>query len=291
MNPAGEKNLPGVLHVVATPIGNPGDITYRAVEVLKTADLVAAEDTRNTSRLFSCYGITTPLISCHEHNEEERAQQLAEKLSSGASVALVSDAGTPSVSDPGYRVVLAALKAGIRVVPVPGPSAPVTALSVSGLPSDKFFFAGFLPRKKGRREKILNRLEGSEETLIFYESPRRLAALLDALYQHLGDRQAMIAREITKKHEEFIRGSLAELIREIKQRSSVKGEVTLLVSGKSADEGGEDRITEDLQSEIETALSQGNLSPSRLAADLARKYGVRKNTVYRILLDFQNRSR
>ncbi|MFO7930480.1 MAG: 16S rRNA (cytidine(1402)-2'-O)-methyltransferase [Desulfosalsimonas sp.] len=291
MNPTGEKSQPGVLYVVATPIGNPGDITYRAVEVLKTADLVAAEDTRNTARLFSSYGITTPLISCHEHNEEERAQQLAEKLSNGASAALVSDAGTPSVSDPGYRVVLAALQAGIRVVPVPGPSAPVAALSVSGLPSDKFFFAGFLPRKKGRREKILSRLEDAGETLIFYESPRRLAALLDTLYQHLGDRQAMIAREVTKSHEEFIRGSLAELIREVKQRSSIKGEVTLLVSGKSADEGGEDRITEDLQSEIETALSQGNLSPSRLAADLARKYGVRKNTVYRILLDFQNRSR
>ncbi|MFP4158901.1 MAG: 16S rRNA (cytidine(1402)-2'-O)-methyltransferase [Desulfobacterales bacterium] len=289
MNSIGENSQPGVLYVVATPLGNPGDITYRAVEVLKTADLVAAEDTRNTGRLFSFYGITTPLISCHEHNEEERAQQLSEKLSTGASLALVSDAGTPSVSDPGYRVVLAALKAGIRVVPIPGPSAPVTALSVSGLPSDKFFFAGFLPRKKGRREKIVSRLEGAGETLIFYESPRRLAALLDTLYQHLGDRQAMIAREVTKSHEEFIRGSLAELIREVKQRSSIKGEVTVLVSGKSADPGVEDSITDDLQSEIETAVSRGNLSPSRLAADLARKYGVRKSNVYRIILDFQNR--
>ncbi|MFW6081332.1 MAG: 16S rRNA (cytidine(1402)-2'-O)-methyltransferase [Desulfosalsimonas sp.] len=291
MNPAGEKSGPGVLYVVATPIGNPEDITYRAVDVLKSADVVAAEDTRNTARLFSVYGITTPLISCHEHNEEERAAQLSEKLTRGASVALVSDAGTPSVSDPGYRVVVSALQAGIKVVPVPGPSAPVAALSVSGLPSDKFFFAGFLPRKKGRRDKILNRLQDAGETLIFYESPRRLPAFLDTLYNHLGDRQAVIAREITKRHEEFIRGSLSELILEINQRSSVKGEVTVLVSGRAEDTGGEEVIGDDLHSEIEAAVSAGKMSTSRLAADLAGKYGVKKNTVYRLILDFQNRRR
>ncbi|MCF8023890.1 MAG: 16S rRNA (cytidine(1402)-2'-O)-methyltransferase [Desulfobacteraceae bacterium] len=290
MVPQGGKSPAGVLYVVATPIGNLEDITYRAISVLKSVDIVAAEDTRHTARLFSRYDITVSLISCHEHNEAERAQELVGKLKSGQSAALVSDAGTPSVSDPGYRVIIAAIEEGIRVVPVPGASAPIAALSVSGLPSDKFCFAGFLPKKKGRQEKILNRLAGSEETLIFYESPRRLAPLLKTLLHYLGDRQAMIAREITKRHEEFIRGSIAELISEIDQRQSVKGEITVLVSGKAPSSESGDEIPPELAQEIETALSDRHISPSRLAADLAAKYRIPKNRVYRVILDFQKKT-
>ncbi|MCF8036422.1 MAG: 16S rRNA (cytidine(1402)-2'-O)-methyltransferase [Desulfobacteraceae bacterium] len=283
-----EKSDAGVLYVVATPIGNLADITYRAVEVLQSADVVAAEDTRHTSRLFSRYGITTRLVSCHEHNEEQRAQSLVEQMENGASVALVSDAGTPSVSDPGYRVVSAALAAGVRVVPIPGASAVTAALCASGLPSDHFCFAGFLPKKAKRQQEMLSRLAGTEQTLIFYESPRRLSGLLNLLLQYLGDRQAVVAREITKRHEEFLRGSLSGLIADVEKRDAIKGEVTVLVSGKSPESGDAEQIPQELIAEIRQAVSAQEDSPSRLAARLSRKYGISKNRVYRLILDYQN---
>lgn len=284
------KSLSGVLYIVATPIGNREDITYRAVSVLRDADIVAAEDTRNTARLLSYYGITTPLISCHEHNEEERAEQLAGKLRTGQGVALVSDAGTPSVSDPGYRVILAAIEAGIQVVPIPGASAPIAALSVSGLPSDTFCFAGFLPKKKGGQGNILNRLASAQGTLILYESPKRLEGLLKTLLEHLGDRQAMIAREMTKPYEEFLRGSLSELLSEIKGRPGVKGEITVLVSGRAPDSQSGDYVPPELYQEIKAALSDLQEPPSRLAAKLAGKYRIPKNRVYRLILDYQKKN-
>ncbi|MFP4194231.1 MAG: 16S rRNA (cytidine(1402)-2'-O)-methyltransferase [Desulfosalsimonas sp.] len=289
MKPPGEKSLPGELYIVATPIGNLGDITYRAVEVLGSVDFVAAEDTRHTARLLSRYEIKTRLISCHEHNESERAGLLVEKILAGNRVALVSNAGTPSVSDPGYRVVLAAIEAGVRVVPIPGVSAPIAALSVSGLPSDRFCFAGFMPKKKSKRHELLNSLSGSEQTLVFYESPRRLGGLLRTLLAYLGDRRAMIAREMTKQHEEYIRGSISELIKEIGQRQSVKGEVTVLVSGKTTDKQPSDKSFSELEKEIQTAVSGGDISTSRLAADLSEKYGIQKNKIYKLILELKNK--
>ncbi|MCF8111637.1 MAG: 16S rRNA (cytidine(1402)-2'-O)-methyltransferase [Desulfobacteraceae bacterium] len=287
MNLPRGKSLPGILYVVATPIGNLEDITYRAVNVLGSVDIVAAEDTRHTARLLSRYNIKTRLISCHEHNEAERADMLVKKILAGSRVALVSDAGTPSVSDPGYRLVLAALEAGLSIVPVPGPSAPIAALSVSGLPSDRFCFAGFLPKKKAKRGELLNSLAGSEQTLIFYESPRRLAGLLKILFDYLGDRRAMIAREMTKQHEEYIRGPLSELAEEIEQRQSVKGEVTVLVSGKTPLNGDAEKLPPALEEEIKAAVSGGDVPTSRLAADLAQKYGTSKNKIYQLILEFK----
>ena len=290
MTKSGENSASGVLYVVATPIGNMADITYRAVEVLQAADVAAAEDTRHTSRLSSRYGITTRLVSCHEHNEVQRARSLIEQMENGANVALVSDAGTPSVSDPGYRVVSAALAADLPVVPIPGPSAVTAALSASGLPSDHFCFAGFLPKKAKRQQEMLTRLAGAEQTLIFYESPRRLAGLLKLLLQYLGDRQAVVAREITKRHEEFLRGSLSMLIADVDKRDVIRGEITVLVSGKapeSPESEDAQQILQELTAEIRQSLSERKDSPSRLAARLSRKYRISKNRVYRLILDCQ----
>lgn len=287
MNLPGGKRPPGILYVVATPIGNLEDITYRAVDVLGEVEIVAAEDTRHTARLLSRYNIRARLISCHEHNEAERAGMLVEKILAGTRVALVSDAGTPSVSDPGYRVVLAALEAGLRVVPIPGASAPIAALSVSGLPSDRFCFTGFLPRKKAKRHELLNSLSVSEQTLVLYESPRRLAGLLKILLAYLGDRRAMIAREMTKQHEEYIRGTLSELIEEIEQRQSVKGEVTVLVSGKAPGKEDSDKLPPALEEEIKAAVSGGDFPTSRLSADLSEKYGISKNKIYQLILEIK----
>lgn len=288
MNLPGDKSRPGVLYVVATPIGNLEDITFRAVEVLNSADLVAAEDTRHTARLFSRCQISTRLVSCHEYNEEQKAENLVEKILAGADVALVSDAGTPSVSDPGYRLVMAALEAGLRVIPVPGASAVVTALSASGLPSDRFCFVGFLPKKQKRRQEVLGSLAGAEATLIFYESARRLSGFLKTLLKHLGDRQAVVAREMTKRYEEFLRGSLSGLIQDVESRTSVKGEITVLVSGKAPADKDSATSPKDLYGEIEAALSARDISPSVLAAELARKHGISKNRAYRLILDFKN---
>ncbi len=287
MNPTRQNMAAGKLYIVATPIGNMADMTYRAVEVLRDSDLIAAEDTRHTARLLSHYQIDTPLISCHEYNEEQRSGLLTEKIISGACVALVSDAGTPMVSDPGYRIVEAALKAGIQVVPIPGACAAVTALSASGLGVDRFCFAGFLPKKKKRRQEMISRLANAEETVIFYESPRRLSWLLQEVLENFGDRQAVMAREITKRHEEFLRGSLAELLENIQQRQTVKGEITLLVSGKTTEIPDTEAIEDELKTKIRSCLDSGKVSPSRLAADLARKYRIPRSQVYQLIIDIQ----
>ncbi|MBS0012764.1 MAG: 16S rRNA (cytidine(1402)-2'-O)-methyltransferase [Desulfobacterales bacterium] len=287
MNATRPNSAAGTLYVVATPIGNMGDITYRAVDVLHNADLIAAEDTRHTARLLAHYAIETPLISCHEHNESQRISLLLQKLESGGQLALVSDAGTPMVSDPGYRLVAAALEAGIKVVPIPGACAAVAALSVSGLAVDRFCFAGFLPKKKKQRQEMLTGLASAEETLIFYESPRRLEALLRDLQDHLGDRTAVVAREITKRYEEFLRGTLSVLLDAVSRRESVKGEVTVLVSGFTEDNRDPAVLDRDLRNEIDSALSGQTVSPSKLAAELARKYRMPKGRVYKMILEIQ----
>ena len=287
MNAPRQNPAAGQLYVVATPIGNLGDMTYRAVEILKQADLIAAEDTRHTARLLAHYQINTPLISCHEYNEAHRSAILLEKIKSGQQVALVSDAGTPMVSDPGYRLVIAAMAAGIRVVPVPGACAAVAALSVSGLAVDRFCFAGFLPKKKKQRHQMLANLAQIEETQIFYESPKRLAGLLQDLLDHLGDRQAVVAREITKRYEEFLRGNLSQLLGDIRERQSVKGEITVLVAGRTEVAAGTQIADAQLNQEIESAVKTGDVPPSKLASDLARRYRVPKSQVYQKILELQ----
>jgi len=204
--------LPGTLYVVATPIGNLGDISPRALRILGEVDLVAAEDTRHTRKLFNHFGITTRLLSLHEHNEAQRAEELVGKLHSDTSIALVSDAGTPCISDPGFRLVAACRSAGIKVVSVPGPTAFTTALSIAGMPSDRFSFCGFLPAKKGARVSELEGYRGRRETLLFYEAPHRLLATLgDMMHVFGAGCQAAVARELTKLHEEVVRGSLAQV--------------------------------------------------------------------------------
>ena len=275
-----------VLYVVATPIGNLSDMTFRAVDILKSVDVIAAEDTRHTARLLSFFNIRAKLVSCHEHNENQRAEQLINRLVSGQSVALVSNAGTPSVSDPGYRIVKEAVAAGIKVVPLPGASAVVTAISASAMPTDMFCFVGFLPKKKGSQSALLRSLSERRETLVFYESPRRLLPLLSTIKNHMGDRYAVIARELTKIHEEFIRGRISELIGQIEDRAVLKGEVTLLVAGRP-ETAGED--AETLEAEITKLILKDNLSTAMLAARLAKRYNLSKSDIYQEVIKVKSR--
>jgi len=265
------------LYVVGTPIGNLEDITLRALETLRRVDLIAAEDTRHTGRLLSRYGIKKKLISCHEHNEEKRAGRLIERMRAGESVALVTDAGMPSISDPGYALVVAAIAAGLPVVPVPGVSAVTTALSAAGLPTDSFLFAGFPPRRVSRRRRFLADLSAEDRTLVFFESPRRILALLADMRQVLGDRRVVLAREMTKRHEEFLRGTLSDVLQVLGERQTVRGELTLLVApdseGQEPDEAALDR-------EIAARLGEG-VSVSEISRQVSRLCGVSRNRVYR----------
>jgi len=221
--------MPGTLYLVATPIGNLADITHRALQVLRDVDLIACEDTRHTRKLLQHYSIDTKTVSYHEHNEQQRTSELIELLKQGSSVAVVSDAGTPAISDPGFRLVRAAIEIGINVVPVPGPSALVSALIAAGLPTDEFFFGGFLPPKSTARRARLSELRSVPGTLIFYEAPHRLAASLKDAYEILGEREAVIARELTKLHEEIRRGRLSELSKHYSTDEQPRGEIVLLI--------------------------------------------------------------
>ena len=221
--------MPGTLYLVATPIGNLADITHRALQVLRDVDLIACEDTRHTRKLLQHYSIDTKTVSYHEHNEQQRTSELIELLKQGSSVAVVSDAGTPAISDPGFRLVRAAIETGINVVPVPGPSALVSALIAAGLPTDEFFFGGFLPPKSTARRARLSELRSVPGTLIFYEAPHRLAASLKDAYEILGEREAVIARELTKLHEEIRRGRLSELSKHYSTDERPRGEIVLLI--------------------------------------------------------------
>jgi 16S rRNA (cytidine1402-2'-O)-methyltransferase len=273
---------------VGTPIGNRSDITLRALETLKNVDLIAAEDTRHTATLLTHYGIRTALISCHDFNEKERSAQLLARLRQGASVALVSNAGTPSVSDPGYALITAAIAADIPIVPIPGPSAIITALCAAGLPTDTFVFAGFAAKKKAKRLRELNDLCSDERTVIFYESPRRLLAFLEELLMVFGDRTAVLARELTKIHEEFIRGRLSEILSVLSQRTSIKGECTLLVSGRKEETG---TVSESFQPELQQKLKSGRSRLSDIVREMALKYNVSKKEIYRQALQIKDHLR
>jgi 16S rRNA (cytidine1402-2'-O)-methyltransferase len=219
----------GTLYLVATPIGNLEDITYRAVKVLASVDLIAAEDTRKTKILLDHYGISKPMMSYYSYNEQVRAPQLIEKLQSGQSIALVSDAGTPGISDPAVHVVHQALESGISIIPIPGPTAFITALVASGLSTDRFVFEGFLPSKKGRRTK-LESLKLESRTIILYESPHRIFKTLTDIQTYLGNRNVVVARELTKKFEEIVRGTVQSLLAELSKRSP-RGEYVIVVEG------------------------------------------------------------
>lgn len=220
----------GRLFVVATPIGNLGDATPRSIDVLKAVDVIAAEDTRHTRKLLSHFGISTSLLAFHDHNEDRAAGAVVERIEGGQDVALVSDAGTPLVADPGYRLVTACAERGIEVVTVPGPCALVAALSIAGLPPHPFYFAGYLPRKGGQRRTRLSSLAEMLCTVIYYESPHRIASTLRDMRDVLGDRRAVVARELTKVHEEVLRGTLAELA-ELADSRNLKGEIVVVVAG------------------------------------------------------------
>jgi len=280
------KHTDGTLYVVATPIGNREDITLRALDVLKKVNVIAAEDTRHTGRFLSSHGIDTDLISYHDHNEAMRAPVLIKRLKKGESIALLSNAGTPLVSDPGYRLIKSAITENIDVVPIPGVSAAIAALSVAGLPTDRFVFEGFPARKKGKRLKQLKILANDTRTIVFYESPKRIISFLEEIVAILGNRYGVLAREMTKIHEEFLRGSMTEIIDRLKERSAVKGEITLLVTSKDEDE---DVSMECIRTELEKKLATNESGLAGVVKDIAVKYGVSKGSVYEMALKLKEK--
>ncbi len=265
------------LYVVATPIGNRDDITIRALNILGRVDLVAAENTKHTGRLLAHHNIKGNLISYHEHNEVKRTPELIHRLKTGSSVALVSNAGTPSVSDPGYRLVKEAIANNIKVIPVPGVSAAVTALSAAGLPTYSFIFVGFPAKKKAKRLKQLKELASEIRTIIFYESPKRILTFLEEIIDAMGDRYGVLSREMTKLHEEFLRGFLSEIHYILNARPVVKGECTLLVMGC---EENKEVSLETVRNEINSELEKTGSRLSDIARAVAKKYGLPKNKVY-----------
>ncbi len=275
-----EENLKeGTLYIVGTPIGNLEDITFRAVGILQAVDLIAAEDTRHTGKLLKHFQITTPQVSYHEHNRLSRLEELLHRLRTGEAIALVSDAGMPAISDPGYELVKACIEAGVSVIPIPGVTAAVTALAVSGLPTDRFVFEGFLPTKSKPRSDRLNSLKGETRTLIFYEAPHRLRqTLTDLAVFFPEDRQIVLARELTKLHEEFWRGTIGEAIALYTASRKPKGEYTLVVAGASEVETLV--LSEaEIKAELQQLLKQG-MTRSQASRYLAQLTSLPRRQIY-----------
>lgn len=266
----------GTLYIIATPIGNLEDITLRALRLLKEVDVIAAEDTRHTRKLLTHYGITTPLTSYHDHSETEKAPELIAQLQAGKNIALVSDAGTPCIADPGFRLVTAAAEAGLSVVPIPGPSMVTALMSVGGLPTDRFAFEGFLPAKRTQRRKALQHLQREERTLVFFESPHRVLEMLADLEEICGDRRIVIGRELTKMFEEVLRGKVSEL-RALLAVRDIKGEVAILVAGQMESSVSED--ARPLAEEIQELSAQG-FSLKDVARIVSETRGIPKREVY-----------
>lgn len=268
----------GKLFVVATPIGNMEDITLRALRVLGDVHLIAAEDTRHTGKFLKHHKIVSRLVSCHEHNEAQRSEELIEKMKAGHDIALVSNAGTPAVSDPGYRLIQKSIAENIEIVPVPGVSSAIAALCVSGLPSDAFVFIGFVSKKEGKRRKLLKEIEKESRTLIFFESPHRLLNLVEDLLLIMGERRAVLAREITKLHEEFIRGNLSQLKSRIKLKGKIKGECTLLIEGNLSQR---EVVSEhEIQKAIMDVMDESGEKLSGAVKKIADQLSISKKKVY-----------
>ncbi len=278
--------MAGVLSIVSTPIGNLEDITLRALRVLREASVIACEDTRHTRKLLEHFGIPVRTVSYHEHNEATRAVELVEAVRRGDRVALVSDAGTPLLSDPGYRVLRAVLEAGLPVEVVPGPAALLVALTGSGLGGGEFFFGGFLPPKRTQRAKVLESLRDLNAALVFYEAPHRVVESLRQIGELLPGRELCAARELTKLHEEWLRGSPSEVARQLEARDAVKGEFTLVLGRPQPDTGELD--AESVASVIAAATASG-VGRMEAIKELARARGLSKREVYRLLEDFRDR--
>ena len=270
--------MTSTLYIVSTPIGNLEDITLRALNILKEVDLIACEDTRTSNKLLSRYQIQKPLTSYHEHNEIEKAEELLTLLKEGKSIALITDAGTPGVSDPGFRIVKLASENGIQVVPIPGASAAIAALSISGLPTSSFTFLGFPPRQNKKLSEFIERIKDRPETLIFYESPKRIIKTLEVMSKILGRRNISISREITKMYEETLRGSISDIIDDLKSRETIKGEFVLLVEGNSQDNQKFDSETLD---EVLLYLKKEGHSLKDAVREVTADSGISKSKVYK----------
>ena len=270
------------LYLVATPIGNLEDITLRALRVLKEVDLIACEDTRQTLKLLSHYGIQTRLVSYHEHNEMTKASELVVDLEGGAKIALVTDAGMPGISDPGFRLIALAIRHHVPVVPIPGASAFLAALVASGLPTDSFRFSGFLPAKSGQRRKLLESVRESPRTQVFYEAPHRLLETLADVVEVLGnDRHVVVAREVTKLHEEFLRGRAAEVLEQLKARGDVKGEITLLIAKPETQDLRPETSTVSVAQRVREIMSKEKADEKAALKKVAKERGIGKSEAYR----------
>ena len=279
----------GTLYVVATPIGNLADITQRAIQILKDVELIACEDTRHTRKLLQHFGINTKTTSYHEHNENQRGDELLDLLKQGSNIAVVSDAGTPAISDPGFRLVRSAIENEIAVVPVPGPSALITALVAAGLPTDEFFFAGFLPARASARQTRLRELASVPGTLIFYEAPHRLAATLKDAYETLGEREAVVARELTKLHEEVRRGRLSDLVEHYSQVEP-RGEIVLLIDRNSIETGEAESNSERSVGELVAQFEAEGIDHRAALKKAARELKLSRAEAYRKLQTERGRS-
>jgi 16S rRNA (cytidine1402-2'-O)-methyltransferase len=278
------RSLAPGLYLVGTPIGNLEDITLRALRVLKAADLIACEDTRQTQKLLNHYGITTRTTSYHEHNEMTRAAELVVDLEQGARIALVTDAGMPGISDPGFRLISLAIRHHLPVVPIPGASAFLAALVASGLPADSFRFSGFLPAKAGQRRQILESIRESPRTQLFYEAPHRVKQALEDIVELLGgQRQVVVAREVTKIHEEFLRGPAAQVLQTLQARSDIKGEITLLIGKREATEPKAMPSRVRIRQRVDEIMAQEKLDEKGALKRAAREMGMSKSEAYREL--------
>ncbi len=270
------------LFLVATPIGNLEDITLRALRVLKEVDLIACEDTRQTLKLLSHYGIKTRTVSYHEHNEMTKAAELVVDLEGGAKIALVTDAGMPGISDPGFRLIALAIRHHVPVVPIPGASAFLAALVASGLPTDSFRFSGFLPSKSGQRRKLLESIKDSPRTQVFYEAPHRLLETLADVVEVLGnDRHVVVAREVTKLHEEFLRGRAGEILEQFKARGGVKGEITLLIAKPETQDLKPETSTVSVAQRVREIMSEEKADEKAALKQVAKERGIGKSEAYR----------
>lgn len=273
------------LYLVGTPIGNLEDITLRALRVLREVDLIACEDTRHTQKLLNHFGIASRVTSYHEHNESRRAAELVQQLGQGTRIALVTDAGMPGISDPGFRLISLALEHHIPVIPIPGPSAFLTALAASGLPTESFRFQGFLPSRRGQRRQVLEGIKSSPQTEVFYEAPHRLVEAMEDVVEVLGaSRNIVIAREMTKVHEEFLRGSAGELLNEIASREEIKGEITLLIAKVEENQQSLSvPTTVTVRERVEQLIADEKLDEKAALKKVAKERGISKSEAYRAL--------